>query len=71
MVLDGLTTIFSNIWDTTKDLVILIVVILYTALFFIVQYYLVKVYIFIGKTGYKLYLMFKEKILNVEQKGTD
>jgi len=46
---------FSMIWDTIEDFIILLIVIAYTILFFVVQYYLIKGYIWIGKTLYNLY----------------
>lgn len=53
-LLSGLTNVISSIWSSIEGLFLLIIVILYTVLFFVVQYYLIRAYIWIFKKAYYL-----------------
>lgn len=55
VIFDTINNFFGDFWLVAKDLLTLLFVIIYTILFFVIQYYLIKGYIL-------LYKLISEKI---------
>ena len=51
--LSNIGNFFGSFWDLATDFITLIFVIIYAIMFFVIQYYLIKMYIFLGTTIYE------------------
>jgi len=58
MVLEQIANFFGNFWSLASDFIILIFVIIWTIAFFLIQYFLIKSYIWLFKFIHKKLLLF-------------
>lgn len=74
MVLENLVSMFGNLWDFINQLVLILIFLILTGLFFVAQYFLLKAYIWFFKTVWSfpltqvIFNYIIEEVLNVEIK---
>lgn len=64
-VIDNLGEVFGGVWLNISDFITLILVIIWAILFFVVQYYLIKGYIWLFKKIGHFFIILKDYKYNI------